>query len=170
MDYYTNELSLKAMFGDAEVTGLLSDSPGSEQNARLEKAAKTSFDEINGYLKGGGYVVPPPFTPFGAAIDPLADPAPPPYMNGKVQSVSDAFTAYYLASAVDLNKKRYEDMRAEGLKWLEGIRDGLIPLLLTETDTITGFGEAVTITRPRVFDRSQMREADIFPPRVRNFF
>lgn len=151
MDYYTNEKSLVLAFGDAEAKGLLSDVPGTTSAARLEKAAHTAFDEINGYLRTGGYLLPLIFTPFGTEVVAPDIFVP---LNGKVQEISDVFTAYYLASSEDMNKKVYEDRRAAGLDWLVAVRDGEVTLDLTLTEKLSGAGDVVVLARPAVMDVS----------------
>lgn len=156
---YSNDASLKATFGDSEVTGLVTDSPGVTSPARLEKAASTAMDEINNYLRSAGYLLPLVFTEYGATITPPAVAIPLP---AQLQMASDAFTAFHLASTMDLNKKKYEDLRAQYLAWLEDVRMSKIRLDLPLTTDITGSGKVVTIARPQVFDKYLRRESDVF--------
>ena len=147
---YTNEASLKATFGDAEVSGLLQDAPGVQDSTRLEKAAATAMDEINLWLRSSGYLLPLDFTEYGVAI-PIDGP---PYLPALLQMLSDHFTAFHLASSTDLNKKKYEELRASGLAQLEDMFKRKLRLDLPLTTAITGGGQVVTIARPRIFDRT----------------
>lgn len=146
MDYYTNEASLKATYGDKEVSGLVTTAPGVEAQFRLDKAAKEAYDKINTYLRSGGYLTPLEFTPYtrenGGDLD------------GMVQSISDALTAAVLATSHDLSKKVYVDQRAEAISQLNAIRLGTLKLDLPKTDTPSGGGDLVVYTRPRVFKKS----------------
>jgi phage gp36-like protein len=159
MPYYTNEASLKAAFGDNEVSGLLNDSPGVESQVRLEKAAAQAYDEINTMLYSANYTVPLLFTEFGAVLTPPDVEIP---LMPVIQAISDCFTAFYLAASTDLNKKKYEDCRAEGLNWLNRVIEGELVLNLTRVDPLAGPGNLVTIARPQVFNRHQLSERAIF--------
>lgn len=154
MSYYTNEFSLKATFGDKEVSGLLRAGDGMESNVRLAKAAKTAQDEINAFLNTGGYSLPLTFTEFSAAG--------PGTLNGIIQDISDCFTAYHLASLGDLQKKEYDKCREEGLAWLDRLRLGEVTLDLTVVDGGLGHSGIAVISRPAVFDRHMLRERDVF--------
>lgn len=156
MAYYTNEASLKATFGDKEAAGLIQDAPGVDSDVRLEKAAKEAYDEINMYLGSSGYVVPLEFTAFGDTEE--EEPIP---LNGKIQGISDCFTAYILAGSTDLNKKRYELCRAENVKFLENVLAGLIRLDL-EAAVVSGTGSIAVRSRPRVFDTNLKTQGEIF--------
>jgi hypothetical protein len=145
---YSNRKSLNATYGEDEVDGLADD------DVKFNKATKQAYDEINSYLTSGGYATPLVFTDFGGT--PTVDL---PLLDGRVQAISDSFTAWYLAKGTDLSKKVYEDDRAEGLKWLEAVRVGEVRPLFPRTTTPTGSGEAVTLARPRVFD-TDMRTAN----------
>lgn len=161
MPYYSNEASLKATFGDNEVSGLLSDSPGVESSVRLEKAASQAQAEIDTMLYSANYVVPFVFTEFGAEI--VAPDVAVPLMP-VIQAISDCFTAFYLAASTDLSKKKYEDCRQEGLNWLNRVVKGELVLKVDRVDPLAGPGNLVTISRPRVFDRHQLSERAIFGP------
>ncbi len=150
---YSNEFSLKAAFGDTEAAGLMQDSPGIESEVRLDKAAKAAMDEINSYLRAGGYILPLTFTAF--TEDDIGD------LNGMIQSISDVFTAFTLAASTDLSKQVYIDRRAEGLALLERIRNGDLILELDKTTDPTGAGDAVTVSRPKVFVQDQKTAAQI---------
>lgn len=156
MNYYSNQDSLETAFGIAEVEGLLG---AEDPDARLERAAKAAFDDINAYLQSGGYVLPLLFTPYGKPV-PVDGPA---LLNGRLQTISDDFTAWYLAKGTDLAKKGYNDGRADGLAWLEQVRLSAIRLDLPKTPTPTGSGEAVTVARPRVFNTYMLSENASFP-------
>lgn len=153
---FSNEKSLKDTYGDDEVSALLLNAPGTESDARLEKAAATATAEIEDFLKMGGYTVPIPFTEYG--VTPLAIDASTglamPYLRANIQAIADCFTVWWLANSADLAKKKYDDCRASGLAWLAKVAAG--ELLLTAS------GKIVVIARPQVFDTSLMRERDVF--------
>ncbi len=150
MNYYSNEYSLKQTYGDNEVSGLLKAAPGVDSAVRLEKACKSAFDEINNYLRSGGYLLPLTFTPFTVKV--VGD------LDGQLQAISDAFVAWYLAASTDLQKKRYEDQRNQGLAVLDLIRRDGLKLDLEKTECPTGIGETVVKARPRVFNKDQKTE------------
>jgi len=158
MDFYTNEQSLKDAFGDHEAAGLLADVPGTTSAARLEKASKTAYDEINSYLRAGGYVTPPIFTPYRVDI-PAPGVAIP--LDGKIQEISDVFTAYYLAATEDMNKKVYTDRRAQGLDFLVALRDGDVTLGIALTERLSGAGDTVVLSRPQVMDLVVMPQSQV---------
>lgn len=158
MAYYSNEQSLKATFGDNEVAGLLSDAPGTESAALLGKAAGQAFSEINGYLRSGGYVVPiVPLDDDGNEVILVAYGEEGSNLDGSLQAVSDDFTAWHLASSQDKQKKRYDDGRAQGLVWLDKVRNGQVQLPLKRT-AAAGAGDFCVLTRPRVFCHNAQNE------------
>lgn len=155
MAYYTNEFSLKAAFGDKEVSGLLRASgDGTENSVRLARAAKIAQDEINGFLTTGGYSLPLAFTEFTAEG--------PGTLNGILQAISDCFTAYHLASTGDLQKKEYDKCREEGLAWLERLRLGEVIVDLTTVEGGLGHTGIAVISRPIVFNRHLLTERQVF--------
>jgi hypothetical protein len=157
MTYYSNQDSLEAAFGVDEVTGLLGDDP----DVRLEKAAKAAFDDINAYLKTAGYLLPLIFTSFGR-VPPTDGPA---LLNGRVQDISDVFTAWYLAKHTDLAKKVYEDGRTDGLKWLDALVANAVRVDLPKTTELTGSGELVVKARGRIFNKNMKAENELFGQR-----
>lgn len=160
MEVYSTEQSLYDEWGQADVEGILNaDLP--TRDTRLEKAAESAAAEINAYLGSGGYIVPFVFTAYGG--NPPVDGSAP-LLDAKIQAISDAFTMWHLANRDDFNRKKYDDARAEGLAWLEKVRDGSIRILLNGVVGPTGSGNVRVITRPRVFDRNLKRECDIFGP------
>jgi phage gp36-like protein len=162
MAYYTNEASLKAQYGDTEVSGLLRTEDGTDSAVRLEKAAATAHAEINGALHSANYVTPLNFTPFGETVTPPDVEIP---LNALIQTISDCFTAYYLSRSTDLAKKPYDDCRAEWRAYLDRVVAGELVLDIENVDPLSGPGNLVTIARPRVFDRYQLPERTIFGPR-----
>lgn len=163
MAYYTNEASLKATYGDDEVAALVKEQPGISSAVRLDKAAATAQAEIDMLLHTANYVTPfEGFTPFGTDPWPVDGVA----LNPVIQAISDCFTAWHLASSADLQKKRYDDCRAQGLAWLDRIIAGEVVLEVTNVDPLAGPGNLVVIARPSVFNRYQLRERQIFPGSV----
>lgn len=158
MDYYTNEASLKATYGEKEASGLMQQLPGLESNVRLEKAAAQAYAEINDFLATAGYAVPLDFSPFGVEVE---DPDVFVILHPAIQGISDCFTAYHLASTGDLAKKKYEQCRKEGLAYLELIRSGTIRLSL-DTGEPAGIGGFAVVARPSVFNKHLKRVEDIF--------
>lgn len=157
MPYYTNEFSLKAAFGDKEVSGLLrAGGDGTESEVRLAKAAATAQAEIDGYLGTGGYSLPLTYTEFTETG--------PGTLNQIVQAISDCFTAYHLASTADLQKAEYNKCREEGLAWLERLRLGEVVLDLPAAEGALGHSGIAIVARPSVFNRHLRRERDIFGP------
>lgn len=157
MDYYTNELSLKATFSDEEVAALVRETPGISSAARLEKAAATAMAEIDMMLYSANYAAPLTFTPFGT--DPW--PSDGIRLNPAIQAISDCFTAWHLAASADLQKKRFDDCRAQGLAWLDRVIAGELVLNLTRVDDAAGPGNIVVLARPQVFNRFQLRERQV---------
>lgn len=159
MPNYSNEASLKATFGDSEVSGLLVDAPGVEDQARLDKAANAASAEIDVYLRTAGYLLPLTFSQYGATLQD----GDPPFLDAKLQAVADHFTAWHLASSTDLSKKKYEDLRAQDLQWLEDVRLRKVRLDLEMTATVTGAGQVTTVARPRVFTSYLLDPDTAFP-------
>ena len=161
MTVYSNEASLKATFGDEEVVGLLRDAPGTEQPSRLDKAAEAAASEINTYLTTGGYVLPLLFTPYGEDVPAIG----PPWLDFKLQEISDVFTAWHLSAAEDLSKKVYEARREAGLAWLDKLRTRELYLTYPMTAVISGAGQVTVLARCRVFNTMMKPENASFPRR-----
>lgn len=152
---YTNRRSLEVTYGEDEVDGLIL------EDVSLVKAATEAQGEIDTFLYSAGYVLPLAFTEMVGNT--------PSNLPGLLQKVSDAFTAFHLASGTDLHKQRYDTDRAEGFKYLESLLEASRRLVypdgtpVARRDPPDGSGMTVVVARPQVFNTNHKPENAIFP-------
>lgn len=153
---YSNEQSLTVTWSDRDVQALLKGSEGTEDNAKLVKAAKEAAAMIDGYLRRGGYLLPLVYDMYGTD-EPING-----ELDSIIQGASDCLTAYNLAKSSDLMKQSYEKCRADTLAMLENIAKGTMPLDLPKAETPLN---VIVTARPKIFNTSLKPENELFTNR-----
>lgn len=141
---YTNRRSLELTYGKEMVDGVVK-----EEDA-LTKAIAEAASMIDGVLGTAGYLLPlPPFSLIGETATPPAVLDPP--LNPMLGRISDALTIWLLSSDTDTNRQKWTDDAQMWLEWLGKVRTDDFRLVIDGTADITGAGQAVVISRNRIF-------------------